>query len=93
LLAQSTVDYRILCIEEEEGQILAVGTGGQDGVAHRRWIAAEVRRAIREGDRFYVVSPNTGSEAELQLLDGVLAGAHDELGRDALRGLPSCRWR
>lgn len=89
-----TVDHRILCIEvEEKGEILAVGTGGEDGVAHRRWVAAEVRRAIGQGDRFYVISPNTGWEAELELLDGLLAGAQDDVGLDCLRGLRPCRWR
>jgi hypothetical protein len=88
-----TVDHRILCIEEDEGQTLAVGTGGEDGVAHRRWTAAEVCRAIGEGERFYVVSPSTGWEADLQLRDGRLASATDELGRDCLHGLRDCRWR
>jgi len=87
------VDHRILCIELEQGRIVAVGTGGEDGVAHRRWNPAEVRRAVREGDRFYVVSPNTGWEAELELLDGVLAAARDDIGQDCLHGLRPCRWR
>ncbi len=88
-----TVDHRILCIEEEEDRILAVGTGGEDGVAHRRWLAAEVLRAIAEGDRFYVVSPNTGWEADMQVSGGVIAAAQDTLGEECLRALRSCRWR
>jgi hypothetical protein len=87
------VDHRILWIEEEEGEILALGTGGEDGVAHRRWTAAEVRRAIREGERFFLVSPDTGSEAELELLDGSPAGAREHIGEDCLRGLRHCPWR
>jgi hypothetical protein len=87
------VDHRILCIEEERGAIVALGTGGEDGVAHRRWIAAEVRRAVREGDSFYVVSPNTGWETPLELIDGALSGARDDVGEDCLRGLRHCRWR
>jgi hypothetical protein len=88
-----TVDHRIVCIETEEGQIVAVGTGGEDGIAHRRWLSAEVRRAIADGDRFYVVSPNTGWEADLQLRDGVFAGAVDDIGADCLLALRACRWR
>jgi hypothetical protein len=87
------VDYRILCIEEERGQIVAVGTGGDDGVANRRWVRAEMVRAIAGGDRFYVLSPNTGWDADLELHDGEIAGAHDEAGEDCLRSLRSCRWR
>lgn len=87
------MDHRILCIEEEEGQVVAVGTGGEDGVAHRRWMPTEVRRAIGEGDRFYVVSPNTGWEAELVLSDGRIVAAHDDMGQECLHGLRSCRWR
>jgi hypothetical protein len=87
------VNHRILCIEQQEDQILAVGTGGEDGVAHRRWLGAEVRRAIGEGERFYVLSPNTGSEAELALRDGRIVAAHDDIGQECLRGLRSCQWR
>ncbi len=87
------MDHRILCIEEEEGQIVAVGTGEDDGVAHRRWTAIELRRALGEGDRFYVISPNTGWDAELELLDGEIASARDDLGQECLRALRSCRWR
>jgi hypothetical protein len=87
------MDHRILCIEEEDRQILAVGTGAEDGVAHRRWMLAEVRRAIADGDRFYVVSLNTGWEADLELCDGAIAVARDDLGQECLRGLRSCRWR
>lgn len=87
------VDHRILCIEKEEGEILAVGTGGEDGVAHRRWTAAEVRRAAGEGDRFYVVSPNTGCEAEVELRDGTITAARDDIGQECLHGLRFCRWR
>lgn len=61
-----TVDHRILCIEVDADRILGVGTGGEDGIAHRRWVAAEVRRAIGERERFYVISPKTGSEGELE---------------------------
>jgi hypothetical protein len=87
------VDHRILCIEEEAGQIVAVGTGGEDGVANRRWIPAEVVRAITEGERFYLVSPNTGFEADVYLRDGRIAVAADEDGEECLSGLRSCRWR
>ncbi len=87
------MDHRILCIEEEQGQILAVGTGAEDGVAHRRWTLAEVMRAVGDGDRFYVVSPNTGWAAELQFLHGTIAGARDDIGEECLHGLRSCRWR
>ncbi len=87
------MDRRILCIEQEQGQIVAVGTGGSEGVPHRRWLLAEVRRAIGEGDRFYVISPNTGEQVELRLLVGTLAGAFDGVGQDCLRALRSCRWR
>lgn len=87
------MDHRILCIEEEQGLIAAVGTGGEDGVAHRRWTAAEVRRAVGEGDRFYVVSPDTGWDAQLELSNGQLVAAHDDLGLECLRTLRSCRWR
>ncbi len=88
-----TVDYRIQCIEQEHGEIAAVGTGGSEGVPDRRWLLAEVRRAIGEGDRFYVISPNTGERVELRLLVGKLSGAFDEVGQDCLRSLRSCRWR
>jgi hypothetical protein len=88
-----TVDHRIVCIENQGSEILAVGSGGEDGVAHRRWLPAEVHRAIREGDRFYVVSPNTGWEAELEIRDGAITGARDGLGEDCLYPLRSCRWR
>lgn len=87
------MEHRILCIEEQDGRLLAVGTGGEDGVAHRRWLAAEVHRAIGEGERFYVISPNTGEEADVQLRDGTLAGARDDLGVECLHALRSCRWR
>jgi hypothetical protein len=87
------VNHRVLCIEDEEGQIAAVGTGGEDGVANRRWVLAEMVRAIAEGERFYVVSPNTGWEAELELGDGVIARARDDSGEDCLQSLRSCRWR
>jgi hypothetical protein len=90
------VNHRILCIEKENGQIVAVGTGGADGadgVANRRWTPAEVRRALAEGDRFYVISPNTGSEADLELRDGTIAGARDDIGQECLNRLRSCRWR
>jgi hypothetical protein len=87
------VDHRILCLEEEDGRVLAAGTGGEDGVATRRWTAAEVVRAIRGGERFYVVSPNTGWDAQVELDDGEIASALDEAGEDCLRALRSCRWR
>jgi hypothetical protein len=86
------VDHRILCIEEEQDEIVAVGTGDEDGVAHRRWTAAELRRSLAQGDRFFVISPNTGWEAELELRDGAIA-AHDDIGQECLHGLRSCRWR
>lgn len=90
------MNYRVLCIEEEARRIIAVGTGaanGAPGAADRRWTTTEVRRAIREGDRFYVISPNTGHEADLQVVLGEIVGARDDLGEECLRDLRSCRWR
>jgi hypothetical protein len=87
------MDHRILCIEVEEGGITALGTGGEDGVAHRRWLPAELRRAITEGERFYVTSPTTGWEADLVIGETGLLAAFDDLGEDCLHGLRGCRWR
>jgi hypothetical protein len=86
------MEHRILCIEVEDGEIVAVGTGGEDGVAHRRWVVAEVRRAIEEGERFFIASFSAGAEAEVDVLEDRLrmeSGAPE----DSLAQLRSCRWR
>jgi hypothetical protein len=84
--------YRVSCVEKDE-RIVAVGTGGSDGVANRRWTVAEVRRALGEGDRFYTVSPSTGNEADVEPFEDAIRTDPDQVTDNNLDDLRLCRWK
>lgn len=49
--------------------VTSVGIGETIGYYRERVSVAAVRQAIREGDRFYTVSPTTGKAALVELYD------------------------
>jgi hypothetical protein len=87
------MENRILCIELEADEIVAVGTGGEDGVAHRRWLVAEVARAIVDGERFFAVCPSTGDEVDVEVRAGRICAPADLTSGFSLERLRPCRWR
>jgi hypothetical protein len=64
---------RIVCSElqnpTQHRHIIAVGTGSDPNKADERWTVDQVRAAIRNGDRFYTVSPSTGKTANVEPYD------------------------
>jgi hypothetical protein len=87
------IEHRIVCVEAQDGRLSAVGTGGDDGVAHRRWTIAEVRRAVGEGERFFMLCPATGLDTDVEVHEQTLRTDPRALGNPRLLDLRSCRWR
>jgi hypothetical protein len=88
--------YRVVCVETKEPHegIIAVGTSDEDKTkANKRWTVAEVRKAIKEGQRFYTKSISTEREAEVELYgsDGISTDA-DGIGDNNLDNLRACSW-
>ncbi|HEX4188959.1 MAG TPA: hypothetical protein VHY83_13770 [Solirubrobacteraceae bacterium] len=86
------MEHRVLCVEVEHCQLVALGTGDEDAGAHRRWTVAEVRRAITEGQRFFLLSSTLGSRLYLECFADELRPVGGILPHELL-GLRSCRWR
>jgi len=62
---------RIVCVEtlHPHRHITHVGTGDNPNQASDRWTVAQVRSAIRNGNRFYTYSPSTGRTADVEPYD------------------------
>ena len=84
--------YRIVCVEKGRGGIHAVGTGTDPGKATERWTVAQVRTAIRGGDRFYTQSPSTGKIADVEPFDTIRSRA-DHVTDNNLDNLRACAWK
>jgi len=66
-------DYRVVCVNRlttspAHRHITDVGTGTDRGW-NRRWSAPEVRNAIKDGDTFYALNPNTESMGHIEAYD------------------------
>lgn len=70
--------YRIVCVERPRGAIEAVGTGSNPAKAEKRWTVAQVRAAIKNGDRFYTQSPSSGKKADVEPFDSIRSKADCE---------------
>ncbi len=87
--------YRVVCVETKEPHegIIAVGTSDNGKTtANERWTVAQVRKAIKEGDRFYTVSPSTGDEADVELYGEGIRTNPDEVTDNNLDNLRACSW-
>jgi hypothetical protein len=84
-------DYRVVCVVKGE-RITGVGTGTEE-VADTRWSVAGVRIAIKEGHRFYTVSPSTGDEADVELNEDGIRTDPDKVTDNNLENLRACRWQ
>jgi hypothetical protein len=87
------VGYRVICIVRGSGgEIEAVGysRNGNGVIYDERWTIGQLREAIEEGKRLYVVDSSTGDQAELEVCgDGIrVRGAGDT--KAGLDGLPEC---
>jgi len=83
--------YRIVCVEKDE-HIISVGTGDNPQQAVKRWKVADVRAAIKDGNRFYTVSPSTGKEANVELFEETIRTGADGIADNNLDNLRACRW-
>ena len=59
-------EYRIVCVNEDDGHITVVGTGTDPNEATKKWTVAQVRAAIKAGDRFYTQDTD-GNKAYVEL--------------------------
>ena len=94
--------FRIVCVttEHPHRHIVDVGTGPDPARAETKRTLTEVRVAIRDGDRFYTVSPSTGTKAYVALDTCGISGCRVETIRSAadadednnLDGMRTCRW-
>jgi hypothetical protein len=82
--------YQIVCVEKDE-HITAVGTGTDSARATQRWTVAEVRAAIKTGSRFYIKSPSTGAEADVELYENTIRTDPDGVRDNNLDNLRACR--
>lgn len=99
-----TQSLRIVCTELEHphSHITAVGasTGGE--LAEDRWTVAQVRNAIRTGNRrFYTYDPEAKKTADVEPYDAYVGGrliqtirsSPDATVRNNLDNLRACRWK
>lgn len=95
--------YRIVCVETlyPHRHITHVGTGSDPAHAISRWTVAEVRSALRNGDRFYTVSPSTGRTADVEPYDAyvgntvvyTIRSTPDAIYDNNIDNLRVCSWR
>lgn len=95
--------YRIVCADKlyEHRHITSVGTGPDPRKASNRWTVAQVRQALRSGDRFYTQDPETGATADVEAYDAHVNGTVVYTIRstpDATKGnnldyMRECRWQ
>ncbi|MEA2493393.1 MAG: hypothetical protein QOJ29_1304 [Thermoleophilaceae bacterium] len=93
---------RIVCVETEHPHrhIIAVGIGDNEWRATRRETVATVRAAIRNGDRYYTVSPSKGWTADVEPYDVYVNGqwiytirsTPDAVPDNNLDNLRVCNW-
>lgn len=96
-------EYRIVCVETEHPHrhITHVGTGSDPNAANYRWTVTQVRNAIFNGDRFYTVSPSTGTTADVRRDDCRINGCivktirstADAVTDNNLDNLRVCSWK
>jgi hypothetical protein len=86
------ITYRIVCVEKGRGGIHHVGTGSAPSKAEKRWSVAEVRAAIKAGDRFYTESPSTGKKADVEPFD-TIRSTSDHVTDNNLDNLRACAWK
>jgi hypothetical protein len=95
--------YRIVCVETRYAHrhITHVGTGTDPAHANRDWTVAQVRSAIRDGDRFYTQSPSTNRTADVEPYNVVVNGetiytirsSPDAIHDNNLDNLRVCSWK
>jgi hypothetical protein len=93
-------NHRIVCVnmEEPHRHITRAGTGITADRHTRSWTIRELREALDEGDRFYVVSPHTGLEGYVHAdtcdIDGctiiTIRSAVEVAGEENILRLPEC---
>jgi hypothetical protein len=68
--------YKIVCATKlyPHRHITEVGTGPNQNKASNRWTVAQVRTALRNGDRFYTEDPATGRTADVEAYDAHVGG-------------------
>jgi Protein of unknown function (DUF3892) len=84
--------YRIVCVEKN-GHITAVGVGTDPNKSDTRWTVAEVRAAIKNGDRFYTEDAD-GNKADVELYgDHWIRTDPDNETDNNLDNLRACRYQ
>jgi hypothetical protein len=94
--------YRIVCVNtlHPHRHITHVGTGNDAG-ANEQWTVEQVRAALRNGHRFYTVSPSTGLTADVRADDCRINGCTvktirstaDAVTDNNLDNLRICNWQ
>jgi hypothetical protein len=61
-------DYQILCVNTERPHrhIVSVGTGPAEGPVDQTWTVKGVRKALKNGDRFYTMGPKSHKTADVR---------------------------
>jgi len=100
-------EYRIVCTEKQSAtdpsrheHIVAVGTGDDPHGASARWTVDQVIDAmIKNGARFYTVSPSTRKEADVEPIHclhctfQLIRTDPDQVMGNNLDELRPCSWR
>ena len=63
------MEYQIICVVKDRGHIAQVGTTIDGRTYDRLLSVAQVRQLLREGHRFFTVSPSTGKKAYVEAYD------------------------
>jgi hypothetical protein len=94
--------HQIVCVEttHPHRHITHVGIGELSWRASERWTVNRVRDAIRDGDRFYTVSPSTRKAADVRpdtcriggCVVETIRSAPDAVTDNNLDNLRVCRW-
>lgn len=65
------VEYQIICVVKDRGHIAQVGTTINGRTYNQLLTVAQVRERLRQGHRFYTVSPSTGRKAYVEAYDTI----------------------
>ena len=81
-------DYPIVCVEKENGHIAKVGIGTDPKRAVSYLTLADVRSALKRGDKFHTES-KSGKRAYVEAFEGIRTRA-DDVKDDNLDNLRIC---